>query len=66
VEDVAVTGEPDDDLGERVVARVVRRPGKEVSSDELVGYVARMLGPHKRPRVVRFIDELPHNAFGKV
>jgi malonyl-CoA/methylmalonyl-CoA synthetase len=28
VEDVAVTGKPDDDLGERVVAWVVRRPGK--------------------------------------
>ena len=65
VEDAAVTGEPDDDLGERVVAWVVRRPGKEVSGDELVGYVARMLHPHKRPRAVRFVDEPPHNALGK-
>jgi malonyl-CoA/methylmalonyl-CoA synthetase len=66
VEDAAVTGEPDDDLGERIVAWVVRRPGKQVSGDELVSYVARMLDPHKRPRVVRFVDELPHDALGKV
>jgi acyl-coenzyme A synthetase/AMP-(fatty) acid ligase len=46
--------------------RVVRRPGKQVSGDELVSYVARMLDPHKRPRVVRFVDELPHDALGKV
>jgi acyl-coenzyme A synthetase/AMP-(fatty) acid ligase len=44
----------------------VRRPGKQVSGDELVSYVARMLDPHKRPRVVRFVDELPHDALGKV
>jgi malonyl-CoA/methylmalonyl-CoA synthetase len=49
VEDVAVTGKPDDDLGERVVEWVVRRPGKEVSSGELVRYVARMLD-HKSAR----------------
>jgi malonyl-CoA/methylmalonyl-CoA synthetase len=66
VEDAAVTGEPDDDLGERIVAWVVRRPGKQVSGDELVSYVARMLDPHKHPRFVRFVDELPHDALGKV
>jgi len=28
--------------------------------------VARLLAPHKRPREVRFVDELPRNAMGKV
>jgi malonyl-CoA/methylmalonyl-CoA synthetase len=60
-----VTGEPDPDLGERIVAWIVpaeRRPPEQ----ELVGHVARLLSPHKRPRVVRYLDQLPRNDMGKV
>ncbi len=64
--EAAVTGEPDPDLGERIVAWVVpvgSRPGLE---RELIDHVAAELAPHKRPREVRFIAELPRNALGKV
>jgi malonyl-CoA/methylmalonyl-CoA synthetase len=66
VKECAVTGEPDPDLGERIVAWIVARPGESPSEDELAGHVADMLTPHKRPRVVRFVDELPRNEMGKV
>jgi malonyl-CoA/methylmalonyl-CoA synthetase len=66
VKEVAVTGEPDPDLGERIVAWVVAAEGQSPSEDELAGHVADMLTPHKRPRVVRFVDELPRNEMGKV
>jgi malonyl-CoA/methylmalonyl-CoA synthetase len=66
VVEAAVTGEPDDDLGERIVAWVVRRPGAVVSEQDIVEHVVRLLAPHKRPRTVRFIEELPRNAMGKV
>jgi malonyl-CoA/methylmalonyl-CoA synthetase len=66
VDDAAVTGEPDDDLGERVVAWVVLRDGARASERELVDHVASQLAPHKRPRVVRFLSELPRNELGKV
>ncbi|RRO18976.1 acyl-CoA synthetase [Saccharopolyspora rhizosphaerae] len=66
VAEVAVTGEPDADLGERIIAWVVRTPGREVAADELVDHVARLLTPHKRPREVRFRDALPRNEMGKV
>jgi malonyl-CoA/methylmalonyl-CoA synthetase len=66
VVEVAVTGEPDPDLGERIVAWVVARPGESPSEDELAGHVADLLTPHKRPRVVRFVPELPRNEMGKV
>jgi malonyl-CoA/methylmalonyl-CoA synthetase len=66
VKEVAVTGEPDPDLGERIVAWVVAAEGQEPSEDELSGHVADLLTPHKRPRVVRFLDELPRNEMGKV
>jgi malonyl-CoA/methylmalonyl-CoA synthetase len=66
VREAAVTGEPDPDLGERIVAWVVVREGESPSQDELAGHVADLLTPHKRPRVVRFVDELPRNEMGKV
>jgi malonyl-CoA/methylmalonyl-CoA synthetase len=66
VTEVAVTGEPDDDLGERIVAWVVPADGERPDERELADHVARLLTPHKRPRVVRFIEELPRNAMGKV
>ncbi len=66
VEDAAVTGEADDDLGERVVAWIVVRDGASVSESELIDHVAGLLAPHKRPRDVRFLDELPRNDMGKV
>jgi malonyl-CoA/methylmalonyl-CoA synthetase len=64
VAEAAVTGEPDPDLGERVVAWVV--PGATVAERDLIDHVARLLAPHKRPREVRFLDALPRNAMGKV
>jgi malonyl-CoA/methylmalonyl-CoA synthetase len=66
VAEAAVTGAPDADLGEVVVAWVVARAGEAVSEAELADHVAAQLTPHKRPRVVRFLDELPRNALGKV
>jgi malonyl-CoA/methylmalonyl-CoA synthetase len=66
VADAAVTGEPDDDLGERVVAWVVLRDGKTAEAAELIDHVAGQLAPHKRPRVVHLLDDLPRNEMGKV
>ncbi len=66
VEDAAVTGAADDDLGERVVAWVVLRDGASVKESELVDHVAGQLAPHKRPRDVYFLDDLPRNDMGKV
>ncbi|MEV6233834.1 acyl-CoA synthetase [Saccharopolyspora shandongensis] len=66
VAEAAVTGEPDADLGERIIAWIVRAPGQEPAEQELVDHVARLLTPHKRPREVRFLDALPRNEMGKV
>ncbi len=67
VAEVAVTGEPDDRLGERIVAWVVARdPGQPPPAKALEDHVAALLAPHKRPRVVRFLDALPRNDMGKV
>ena len=64
VQEAAVVGEADPDLGQVVVAYVVA--DKAVSSAELSDFVAGLLSVHKRPRRVEMRDELPRNAMGKV
>jgi len=63
VEEVAVIGLPDADLGERIVAFVV---GDTAIPHDLIDHVAALLSVHKRPREVRLVDSLPRNAMGKV
>ncbi len=63
VVEVAVVGEPDDDLGQRIVAYVV---GEGIDADALIQHVAVALSTHKRPREIRVVDSLPRNAMGKV
>ncbi|MGH3854656.1 MAG: AMP-binding protein [Pseudonocardiaceae bacterium] len=66
VAEVAVTGEPDPDLGERVVAWVVAASAPPPAPSELAEHVAALLAPHKRPRVVRYLPALPRTELGKV
>ncbi|MGD9526740.1 MAG: AMP-binding protein [Pseudonocardia sp.] len=67
VAECAVVGVPDEDLGERIVAYVVAaEPVEPVEPEVLIGHVAALLAPHKRPREVRFVGELPRNDMGKV
>src|ERR1700756_2418697 len=64
VQEAAVVGLPDEDLGQRIVAFVVG--SSELKADELINYVAQELSVHKRPREVRIVEALPRNAMGKV
>jgi len=67
VREAAVTGEPDEDLGERIVAWIVPADtAAPPSVEELADHVARRLAPHKRPRTVRHLDALPRNDMGKI
>ncbi|GFE18669.1 fatty-acyl-CoA synthase [Streptomyces glebosus] len=70
VAEAAVTGAPDEDLGERIVAWIVAETGPDAgpapSAEELADHVARQLAPHKRPRTVHFLDALPRNDMGKI
>jgi malonyl-CoA/methylmalonyl-CoA synthetase len=66
IAEAAVRGVPDSDLGERIVAWVVSRSGAPATEQGLIDHVAATLTPHKRPRMVVFVDALPRNALGKV
>jgi len=66
VREVAVTGVPDDEFGQRLAAYVVLRPGEVLDADAVREYVRHYLARFCVPRDVVFLAELPRNATGKV
>ncbi len=51
---------------ERPLLIVVKRPGKEVTREELLGYLATKVIKWWLPNDIEFVAELPHTATGKV
>ncbi|PRX51216.1 acyl-CoA synthetase (AMP-forming)/AMP-acid ligase II [Prauserella shujinwangii] len=66
VAESAVVGVPDDRLGEVGKAFVVRRPGHDLSTEDVVTFCRERLANYKVPRRVEFTGSLPRNASGKV
>jgi fatty-acyl-CoA synthase len=69
VEDVAVIGVPDDEMGEAVKAVVQLTGGCQPSGElenELLAYVQGKLAKYKCPRSVDFVAELPRDDNGKL
>tara|TARA_B100001540_G_scaffold243889_1_gene218886 strand:+ start:341 stop:1846 length:1506 start_codon:yes stop_codon:yes gene_type:complete len=62
----AVVGLSDADLGERVVAIIVPKEGSEIDAIEVISLIKEKLAGFKVPKEVKFIDQLPRNAMGKV
>jgi long-chain acyl-CoA synthetase len=66
VGDVAVIGVPDEKWGETAKAMVVRAPGTEATSEELIAFCRERLAVFKCPTSVDWLDALPRNPSGKV
>jgi acyl-CoA synthetase (AMP-forming)/AMP-acid ligase II len=64
--EVAVVGEPDDRLGQRIVAVVVVDPGTTAEDLDAFCLSSDSLARWKRPREYRFVDELPKSPSGKI
>jgi acyl-CoA synthetase (AMP-forming)/AMP-acid ligase II len=65
--DAAVIGVPDKESGEELPkAFVVRAQGSELSEQAVMEFMAAKVAPHKKIRLVEFIDEVPKSSAGKI
>jgi 2,3-dihydroxybenzoate-AMP ligase len=67
VQNVACVPTPDPDLGERMCACVILRPGAALSLQELVAFLMQKeIAKFKLPERLRIFDDFPVSTFGKV
>ncbi len=66
VAEASVIGRPDERWGEIVVAVVVRKPGSELSGEEILKLLDGRVARYKQPKEVVLVDALPKTALGKV
>jgi malonyl-CoA/methylmalonyl-CoA synthetase len=62
----AVVGVPHPDFGEAVTAAVVKQKGAALTEADVIARVKEEIAGFKVPKRVRFVEELPRNAMGKV
>jgi acyl-CoA synthetase (AMP-forming)/AMP-acid ligase II len=66
IADAAVIPVPDEEAGEVPKAFVVLKAGAEVTTEEVMDFVATHVAPHKKVREVEFVAEIPKSASGKI
>ena len=66
IADAACIGVNDADGEEVPKAFVVLQPGVEMSEQEVMDFVAANVAPHKKVRVVSFLDVIPKSSAGKI
>ncbi len=66
VEQCAVLGKPDTDVGEFPVAFIKLAEGEEATAEELIEFVNPKVAAYKKVRQILFVDEIPASQAGKV
>ena len=66
VQDCAVFGIPDDEMGESLMAAVQLRPGTSADADSIRDWLKQKMTGYKVPKSVTFHDSLPREDSGKI
>lgn len=66
VRQVVVVGIPDEIWGEKVGALIVLKEGEECTEEEIINWCDGKIAGYKKPKVVKFVSELPISPVGKV
>ncbi|MBI9076458.1 MAG: long-chain fatty acid--CoA ligase [Desulfatibacillum sp.] len=66
IAEACTIGIPDEYRGETVKAWVVCSPGVEMTEKQIIAYCKEKLAAYKVPKSIRFVDELPKSAIGKL
>ncbi|MCK9172646.1 MAG: AMP-binding protein [Desulfuromonas thiophila] len=66
ISDVQVYGVPDRKFGEEVMAAIKIKEGVQLTEDEVKAFCKGRIANYKIPRYVRFVDEYPMTASGKI
>jgi o-succinylbenzoate---CoA ligase len=66
VVEAVVVGLDDPEWGQKAAAVVQLAAGHTLTEGELLAYSRERLAGYKQPRVIRFVDELPQTASGKI
>ncbi len=66
IEEVVITGRPDETWGEVGHAFVIKKEGAHLLPEEVISFCKGKLARYKWPRKVTFCDDFPRTALGKV
>ncbi|KAL2347012.1 hypothetical protein Fmac_001012 [Flemingia macrophylla] len=66
IADAAVIPYPDEEAGQIPMAFIVRKPGSNITADQVMEFVAKQVSPYKKIRRVSFINSIPKSQAGKI
>jgi fatty-acyl-CoA synthase len=66
VSDIQVYGVPDRKYGEQVMAAIILKKGMVMTEDEVRNYCKDKIANYKIPKYVKFVDNYPMTASGKI
>ena len=66
VAEAAVIGIPHPKWTERPLLIIVRKPGSEISKEDILAFLDGKIAHWWMPDAIEFVDEIPHTATGKI
>lgn len=66
ISEAAVIGVPHEKWGATGAAFLIRKPGKQITEEEILTYCQKYLAKFKLPKHIVFMDAFPKNATGKI